>query len=64
MKSKRTTPARPRARKTADPRRRRVPNPLTPANRRLGKRLLQFYELPEPERSRLGSDNPTARRAG
>ena len=30
----------------------RVPNPLSLANRRLAKRLLQFAELPEPENSR------------
>jgi hypothetical protein len=51
MKSKRTVAARHRARKAAAPRRRRASNPLTPAHQRLGKRLLQFYELPEPDRS-------------
>jgi hypothetical protein len=30
----------------------RVPNPLPLATRRLAKRLLQFAELPEPERTR------------
>jgi hypothetical protein len=52
MKAKRTAPAHLRARKTAGPRRRRVVNPLPPADRRLGKKLLQFYELPEPKPSR------------
>ena len=52
MKSKRTTPARPGARKPAVTRRPPVPNPLPLAARRLTKRLLQFAELPEPERTR------------
>ena len=52
MKSKRTTPARHRARKTGSPRLRTVPNPFPLATRRLAKRLLQFAELPEPERTR------------
>jgi hypothetical protein len=38
--------------KTASPGGHRVPNPFTPAARRLAKRLLKFHELPEPERSR------------
>jgi hypothetical protein len=52
MKTKRTPPARPVASKAAVPPRRRVPNPLPLATRRLAKRLLQFAELPEPERTR------------
>ena len=52
MKSKRTATTRPRpgARKTAA-RPRRVPNPFPLATRRLAKRLLQFAELPERERT-------------
>ena len=50
MKSKRTIPARPSARKPAAISRRPVPNPFPPATRHLGKRFLQFAELPEPER--------------
>ena len=52
MKSKRTIPTRPGARKPAATRRPLVPNPFAPATRRLAKRLLQFAELPEPERTR------------
>jgi hypothetical protein len=55
MKSKRTAPSRPRSRKAASPRRRRVPNPFPLATRRLAKRLLQIAELPELERSRAYS---------
>jgi len=46
MKSKRTRPA------PAAPRGRRVPNPFPPVTRRLAKRLLEFAELPEPDRTR------------
>ena len=52
MKSQRRTPARPGAQKPAANRRPPVPNPFAPATRRLAKRLLQFAELPEPERTR------------
>jgi hypothetical protein len=52
MKSQRRTPARPGARKPAASRRPAVPNPFPLATRRLAKRLLQFAELPEPERTR------------
>jgi hypothetical protein len=43
MKAKPTRSARPR---------RRVPNPFPLTTRRLAKRILQFAELPEPERTR------------
>jgi hypothetical protein len=52
MKSKRLTPARPGARKPAASRRPPVPSPFPLATRRLAKRLLQFAELPDPERTR------------
>ena len=52
MKSQRRTPARPGAQKPAANRRPPVPNPFAPATRHLAKRLLQFAELPEPERTR------------
>ena len=51
MKSRPTPPARPGARKPAASRRPAVPNPFPLATRRLAKRILQFTELPEPERT-------------
>lgn len=55
MKSKRTKPAPASTREPAAPRGGRVPNPFPPATRRLAKRLLQFHELAEPDRSRAFS---------
>src|SRR5271166_2711071 len=52
MKSKRIRPARPRATRPVAGPPRFVPNPRSHATGRLAKRLLQFAELPEPERTR------------
>ena len=55
MNTKHPAPTRHHARTPAAPRRRPVPNPFPLATRRLAKRLLEFAELPEPERSRAYS---------
>ena len=47
-----TAPSHTHASKPTDQPRRRVPNPLPLATRRLAKRLLRFAELPEPKRTR------------
>jgi hypothetical protein len=52
MNSKRIGRPRSRARRTTVQARQRVPNPFPLATRRLAKRILQFAELPETERTR------------
>ena len=52
MTSKRMTPARPGAPKPAASRRRLAIPPPPPFARRVAKRLLAFYDLPKPQRSR------------